>query len=259
MKSLDGGDVARKTRGLELGIDAANIVVGKLGAFGEATAKQAAAKRTPCEHGDVIFGAPGKNFSVNLALEEVVGRLIGGERRDGAEALHLRNGAVADAEGANLANGNEAGEQRGGFFDGDERIGPVELVKIDVVGVEATEAVVQFQTKARGRGIGKDAGLAGNIPGEASLGGEEEIFAFAVLADGFAEKLFGATVAVDGRGVDEVDAAVERAEDGCDGVGFGDGTPLEAADGPGSEADAGDGLVSDAGKFHGFAARVRGG
>ena len=44
-------------------------------------------------------------------------------------------------------------------------------------------------------------------------------------------------MAVNGSGVDEVDAAINSAEAGGDGYVLGDGTPLQSPDSPGSQAD----------------------
>jgi hypothetical protein len=59
-----------------------------------------------------------------------------------------------------------------------------------------------------------------------------------VGADGFADNLLRAAMAVNGRGVDEVDAAFDGAEAGGDGYVIGDSAPVQAANGPCAQTDA---------------------
>ncbi len=255
VEPTNGVEILGKTRRLEFGVEAANVVEARLRA--ETAAEQAAAKRAVADDGDVVLRAPREDFRVDGALEEVVGRLVGGKRRDGSETLHLGDGEVADAECANLAGALKAEKNLGCFGDIDGGVGPVDLIEIDVVGVEATEAVLEFGEQARGREIGDDGGAtlaAGGrrvfAPVEAGFGGEVEILAAAMLTDGLAEEFFGAAVAVDGSGVDEVDAVIDGGEEGVDGVGFRDRAPLHAAHGPGAEADARDAVAAEGGGFH---------
>src|ERR1035437_8836663 len=110
------------------------------------------------------------------------------------------------------------------------------LVEVDVVRGEAAQAGFEFETQAGSGRVGEDAAL---VPVEAGLGGNEEIFAAAVGADGSADNLLRMAVSIDGGGVDEVDAALEGAEAGGDGHLVGHRAPIQPANGPGAEADPG--------------------
>jgi hypothetical protein len=96
-------------------------------------------------------------------------------------------------------------------------------------------------------GVGDDAVV---VPLEPSFGRDIEVFALAVLAEGLADDLFGAAVAVDRRGVDQVDAVVEDGEAGGNAIVIADVAPFESADRPGSEADAGDFAAVELEVFH---------
>jgi hypothetical protein len=56
------------------------------------------------------------------------------DRRKAAELFHLVDGEVADADGPNLSLLVERAHRLRGFFDRGERVWPVDLVDIDVIG-----------------------------------------------------------------------------------------------------------------------------
>ena len=112
----------------------------------------------------------------------------------------------------------------------------MDLVEVDILRAQAAEAVFDLLAEPCGGQVGEDAAV---VPIQANLGSDVEGLAAAVSAHGLADDLLGAPVAVDGRGVDEVDAALDGAQAGGDGYFFGDRAPVQSADGPGAQADAG--------------------
>ena len=71
------------------------------------------------------------------------------QRRHAAEPLHLRDGKIADPDGADLALLGKRAHGFGGFFDRHQRIGPVDLVDIDMVGLQPPQGVVELLQDAR--------------------------------------------------------------------------------------------------------------
>ena len=85
------------------------------------------------------------------------------------------------------------------------------------------------------RGVAFDPAIR---PVDAYFGGEDNALSATVLTQGFAHDLFGAPVAVNGRSVDQVDAAVDCRMNGADGFLLVSSTPHPAAHGPGAERDS---------------------
>ena len=112
----------------------------------------------------------------------------------------------------------------------------MDLVKVDGFDLEAAQAGLALQTDTA-EGVGD---LALLIPDHAALGEDKWLFGGGL--DGAADDLLGVAKAVDGGGVDPVDAEVDGVVDGGDGVVVvlrapGE-SPVAAADGPRAEADA---------------------
>ena len=82
------------------------------------------------------------------------------------------------------------------------------------------------------------AAALGGVPAHAALGGDDDVVAS--TGDGLADDFFGLAHAVDGGGVDGVDAGVEGGVDGGDGFSLVGAAPHPSADGPGAEDDGGD-------------------
>ena len=110
----------------------------------------------------------------------------------------------------------------------------MDLVEVDVVRAEPPQAVLKLPPQPRRRGVGEHAAL---VPLQTCLGGNEERIAPAMRAHRLADNLLGAAATVDGRGIDEVDAAFDGAQAGGNRRVLGHRSPLRSADGPGSQAD----------------------
>jgi hypothetical protein len=88
----------------------------------------------------------------------------------------------------------------------------VELVEVDVIGAEPAQRSFELLTHRRGLPVVRSFGLARILPRRvdvvAALRGEHDVVALGLQYVG-EQLLTEATVAVDGRGVDEVDAGIE--------------------------------------------------
>jgi hypothetical protein len=116
--------------------------------------------------------------------------------------------------------------------------GVVQLVQIDVVGPEPAQRSFELQPDRRRFPVLRSLGLAGEHAGRvvlvAALRGEDDLVAVR-LQDVREEGLTDPVVAVDRRGVDEVDARVERGVQ--QPLLVLDDAPPVAGDRPGAEAD----------------------
>ena len=158
------------------------------------------------------------------------------QRRDGAELVHLCRAEIADADGANFSRPVERGH---GVRDlGDRRIGvrPMHLVEIDDVSLQAPQGLFCFLDDPRPAGIAKRLAVG---PVEPDLGGNDGVFAAAPGGQRLADDLLGPSEAVDRRRVDQVDSAVQRRVNGANGIHLVASAPHPAADGPGSQRNAG--------------------
>ena len=132
------------------------------------------------------------------------------------QACQLETADVADF--ALLDEGVEGAE---GFFDGGDGVVAVDLVEVDVVGLEAAEAGFDgVHDVAAG---GADVVAAGAGAAE-DLGGDDDFVAGDVeVFEGLAEGLFALALGVDVGGVEEVDAGVDGGLDELVGSGLVDG------------------------------------
>ena len=156
-----------------------------------------------------------------------------------SQALYLWNVVVGYADPAHLALLLQVGHGLPGFFERRAVVfgRPVNLVEIDDVDLQTPQAV--FALLADGIGLVDFRDAAFRVPAHGALGehvGPRALPFFQCPGDDF----FRVADAVDGGGVDPVDAEFERAVNGGDGVGVVLGAPAKvvagAADGPGAEA-----------------------
>ena len=84
-------------------------------------------------------GGVGQYVLFGLALEEVVGRLHGVEGSGLPEFVHLRGGVIGYADRANFAVFEQARERFCGLLNRHERIRPMHLVQINIVGAQASQ------------------------------------------------------------------------------------------------------------------------
>src|SRR5260221_365318 len=146
----------------------------------------------------------------------------------------LLGGIIADANGADLALLIELAKRRGCLLDGDERVGPMHLVYIDVVRLETTERALKFPENPPARGVAFDLACC---PVEAYFCGEDGAISEAVLAQSFSHNLLGASLSVDRCGIEQIDAVVESGMDSANRFLLVRAAPHPAANGPGAERD----------------------
>ena len=104
-----------------------------------------------------------------------------------------------------------------GFFDWCDGVVAVNLVEIDVVGLQAPETGIDSIHDVSARGANVVAALAHTA---IDLGGDDHVFASDVqIFQGLAEDFFAETFVINVGGVEEVDARVDRGLD--ERVGFG--------------------------------------
>jgi len=122
---------------------------------------------------------------------------------------HLPGGEVRAADVADLALAGEVVEGAQRLLDRRQRVGAVELVEVEPVGLEPPQAVLD-----RLHDVGARAALhaAGIVHVHAELRRQHDVLA--ALAEDFAEEtLRAAALAVDVGGVEERDAEIERLVD----------------------------------------------
>src|SRR5712671_6461047 len=229
-------DVLGEMRGLELGIRGlAHVVLRKLAIGAHGAAQQSAAKRSIRECRDAAVAGVRQNIALDFTLEKIVGRLNGVKWRDGSETRHLFRRIVAHPDSANFPLFVEFAKSPGGLLDRNERVRPVHLIDIDVVGSEPTQRILELLENALTRGVTFDFALS---PIDADFAGNDNAVS-ATISEGIAHQFFGTTKAVDGRCVDQVDAQVECGMNSTDGFFLIRSAPHPTADGPGAYRDPG--------------------
>jgi hypothetical protein len=115
------------------------------------------------------------------------------------------------AEGADLAVPDQVGQHAEGFLEVSVPVGPMHLVKVDVLGVESAQARLERTSEVATR----VAGPAGAFrEGEMALRGEDDVFPSPLK--GRTHDLLGLSGRVHVGGVEEVDAVVECPVDEAD-------------------------------------------
>jgi hypothetical protein len=129
----------------------------------------------------------------------------------GLDDLGRREGRAA--EGADLSLADKVGERRERLLDVGRRVGPVDLVQVDPVGPQPPEAVLDLPDDPAPR-VAPAIGAVAHR--EMHLGGEDDLVAPAPQR--LPHDLLGLTCGVHIRGVDEIDALIERSVDDADAV-----------------------------------------
>src|SRR5262249_1183148 len=136
---LNGGEILLEARLLKFRIGAAKIVALEFAVRPHPPGQETAAECAVAKDRDLVLLAIGEDVGLYAALEQVIGRLQHVQRRYPAEALHLGNREVANADGADLALLEQGAHGLRGFLDPHQRVGPVNLVDVDVVGPKPTQ------------------------------------------------------------------------------------------------------------------------
>ncbi len=151
-------------------------------------------------------------------------------------------GEVGAGDIADFSGGDEFVERAEGLFDGGGGVEGVEVVDVDVVGVEALEGAFEGLDEVIAGAadvVGAEVGAA-----EGGLGGEEDVLSLQVR-DGFAEDDLAVAVGVDVGGIEEVTAGFHADVDEVFGFGVLGAAPgleefVAATEGAGAEAELGD-------------------
>ena len=174
---------------------------------------------------------------------------------DGPQAIHLFHAGIAHPGKAHLACLDQVGNGAPGFFNILIRDGPVDLVKVDDIDIQSTQAGLTLGADAVRFEALSDVGAA-FLPDQATLGGDDHLVAPAL--DGLADHLFRTPQAIGCRGIDPVQTHFDAPAKGGDGLGvvLGSPTPLPApaADGPRTQPNGGQIQVriSQFALLHGF-------
>ena len=191
----------------------------------------------------------------DLAFQVAAGdRVVGLHRLEAGKALAVgyaqRLGdapglPVGNADIAHLAAGDEVVERPQRLVDRRHRVGAVQLVEIDMIGLQPLQAAIDRVHDVAARG----AALVGALAhGAMDLGGDHDIRPLdAEIPERLAEQSLGGAEGVDVGGIEEVDAGGDRAGDNLIDallVEAGDEAPLGVlagvAEGHGAEAEFGD-------------------
>src|SRR5882672_3874080 len=156
------------------------------------------------------------------------------QRCDAAKPFYLENRKVADTDGADLSLLEQCEHGFRGFFDRNQRIGPVHLIDVDVIGSKPAERILNLLQDAGAAGVAR---YFPAIPLESRLGRNQHLRAQPAFGDRLADDLFGAAKSVDRSSVDNIDAMLECAPDGGDGFGFVGAAPHPPADRPRTDGD----------------------
>jgi hypothetical protein len=220
----------------------AEIVFRQIGdAFpGHGAGEQAGLHGRVDDDSDVLSGAIRQNLFTDFGRDQGVRRL---QRGDGGDFLcthQLSNVEVGDADVANFALLLQLGHGAPALFDIFVGLRPVHLVEIDDIEFETAEAVFSFFQYGIAFETFHD--FAIGVPDAFALGEDVRLWGNAVEC--FGHHFLGMAEAVDGGGIDPVQAPIERFTDGRDGIGIVLGTPAEgptvATHGPSANAERGE-------------------
>src|ERR671910_705928 len=226
-----------------------------------AARQPAAGQRAVGHDGHGVPRAGGKDVGLDAAYEDRVGRLLGDEPLQALVAgrpLCLDDLAGRESRGsdvADLALVDQVGERRERLFDVGSRLGAVDLVEVDPVGVEPAQRVLD-RAHDPAAGVAAPVGILAH--GVVELRGEDYVVAPAA-GERLADDLLGLARPVDVGGVDEVDARVERTVDDPDGlvvVGVAPGAEHHRAEAELADRNTG---TSEWSKFHKSTSQLPGG
>src|SRR6266478_10126983 len=110
------------------------------------------------------------------------------------------------------------------------------LVNINIAGLQAPKRVIKLLQNSFAAGVALNRTRG---PIEAHLGCEDNIVPAPVLVNGFTNDLFRASLSINRRRVDQVDALVERRMNRANGLFFVRSAPHPAANSPGAQSTPG--------------------
>ena len=118
--------------------------------------QQPAAQCAVSQGGEARFPAIGQELFLDLALEQIVRRLYDVQFGDSAKARDLQNREITDADSPDFPLVEKRLHRFCRLFDRDQRIGPVHLIDVDVVGAQPPQRVRRLAQDAVAAGIPED-------------------------------------------------------------------------------------------------------
>src|SRR5499427_7881078 len=134
-----GGEILLEAWPLKFRIGAAKVVALEFAVWPHPSGQEAAAECAVAKGRDLVLLAIREDVGLDTALEQIIGRLQHMERRHPAEALHLLDREIADTDGADLALLEQGVHGLCGFLDRHQRVWPVNLVDVNVIGSKPTQ------------------------------------------------------------------------------------------------------------------------
>ncbi len=248
IKPLDGGEILRKAGCLEFWVGAPQIVPLEGRVRPHAPRKKSPAQRAIAECRDAVLAAVRQEVGFDSALEQIVRRLQHVKRCHATKLFDLLDGKIAYADRADLSLVEQHVHRVRRLFDRNQRVGPVDLIDVDVIGSKPAQGILDLAHDAGAAGIAENLLV---LPLESRLGGDQDTRAQAGFGDRFADDLLGTAEAISGRGIDQVDAVIQRGANRGNGFRFVGPAPHPPADRPRADGDAGhfDRCARDAGKL----------
>jgi len=110
-----------------------------------------------------------------------------------------------------------------------QRVGPVDLIDVDVIGSQPAQRVFDLSQDSRSAGVAE---YSSALPLKPHLGRDEHARAKIALGECLADDFLRATKPIGRSGIDETDAMIDRFADGRDGFRLIGSAPHPTADRP---------------------------
>jgi hypothetical protein len=167
------------------------------------------------EDADAMLPSEREDARFDVATEQVIRRLEGIDRANLLERRHLAGVVVRDADEPDLALADELVERLRGCADRRGRVGPVDLVDVNVVGAEGSEA--GFEVAAQSCRAAVADGLAAVLAKAALCGDHDRLAGRSDLrSQRLPQELLRGAEPVGVGGVEQRDSEVERLARRCD-------------------------------------------
>ena len=153
------------------------------------------------------------------------------QRRHVLEHAHLFQRVVAHSNRSNLSLFVKPVHRLCCFLYRNQRIRPVNLINIDVIGLQAAQRVIDFLHDPRSSRVAKHLISA---PFQPDLGRNDHFFPFPIFRQGSTDELFSASEPIHRSRVDEIYSMLQRRADRFERRLFIGCAPHEATDRPGA-------------------------
>ena len=157
------------------------------------------------------------------------------QRRGLLEQVHLFQGVIAHPDSPDLSLLVKLLHRGCGLFNWNKRVRPMNLIDVDVIGLQAAQRVIYFVGDPRFSRVAKQLGAP---PLQSDLRRNEDLFPLAISRQGPTDELFSASEPVSWRRVDESYPVLQRRADRFEGFPFIGSTPHGTTNRPGAQTDA---------------------